>query len=327
MVVLNECDLDSDGDGIPNLVEGDVNTDSDNDGIPNYLDLDSDNDGIPDYVEAQTTSGYEDLQGDVDNNGYDDAYNSGITPIDTDGDTKPDYLDDDSDNDGVADYLEGLKTFMKVLILRVTMTKMAILNKYDIEPDAYGPINQSLTTTAELRNKYISVGDAELYFRIGGDSKRTAPIVNPVEININEDIVLTTVKSAFKYSDADNDIFSTVRIYSVSKGKLFLDTGDNIFQVGELISANDEISDLDNIRFIANPNENGNQYSTITYKVFDGKVWSCIKYKLVINVDAVNDTPTLNNITSPLAIDEKFTEQTINLSGINEGATMRVFKT
>ena len=42
--------LDSDGDGIPDSVEG--SGDPDGDGIPNYLDLDSNDNGIPDSVEA-----------------------------------------------------------------------------------------------------------------------------------------------------------------------------------------------------------------------------------------------------------------------------------
>ncbi len=41
--------LDSDGDGIPDSIEG--TGDADGDGTPNYLDLDSDDDGIPDAVE------------------------------------------------------------------------------------------------------------------------------------------------------------------------------------------------------------------------------------------------------------------------------------
>jgi len=41
---------DSDGDGVPDSVEG--TGDADGDGIPNYLDPDSDNDGIPDSVEG-----------------------------------------------------------------------------------------------------------------------------------------------------------------------------------------------------------------------------------------------------------------------------------
>ena len=40
-------DLDSDNDGIPDVIEG-CDIDTDNDGIPNCLDRDSDNDGCDD---------------------------------------------------------------------------------------------------------------------------------------------------------------------------------------------------------------------------------------------------------------------------------------
>ncbi len=124
-ILVNESavsDLDSDNDGILDSFEdldldGDNNpstnpTDSDNDGIPDYLDIDSDDDGIPDNVEAQSTAGYIAPSGlDANGNGLDDAYetngNLGLFPIDTDRDDLPDYLDDDSDNDGITDAIEG----------------------------------------------------------------------------------------------------------------------------------------------------------------------------------------------------------------------------
>ncbi|MDF0715474.1 gliding motility-associated C-terminal domain-containing protein [Muricauda sp. 334s03] len=115
-------DLDSDNDGIVDSFE-DLNADNDNDpstnptdtdgdGIPDYLDIDSDNDGIPDNVEAQLALGYipPSLM-DANNNGLDDAYetggNVGLIPIDSDNDGLPDYVDDDSDDDNVPDAIEG----------------------------------------------------------------------------------------------------------------------------------------------------------------------------------------------------------------------------
>jgi len=91
------------------LVSGCVVLDSDNDGIPNYLDLDSDNDGIPDNVEAQPTTGYTVPSGDIDENGtYSSTYGEdGLIPINTDKIDKPDYLDLDSDNDGLLDIEES----------------------------------------------------------------------------------------------------------------------------------------------------------------------------------------------------------------------------
>ena len=116
------ADLDSDNDGILNSFEdlnldGDNNpdtdpTDTDGDGIADYLDIDSDDDGIPDNVEAQTTVDYISPTGvDSNGNGLDDAYEvsglQGVFPVDTDGDSLPDYLDEDSDNDNILDNIEA----------------------------------------------------------------------------------------------------------------------------------------------------------------------------------------------------------------------------
>ncbi|WP_226789822.1 PA14 domain-containing protein [Flagellimonas hadalis] len=86
--------------------------DTDGDGIPNYQDLDSDGDGIPDNVEAQASLNYIAPSGiDANNNGLDDAYEAaGISPVDTDGDGTPDFMDTDSDNDGTNDTTEATLT-------------------------------------------------------------------------------------------------------------------------------------------------------------------------------------------------------------------------
>jgi len=84
--------------------------DHDNDGISDVFDLDSDNDGIPDVVEAGLGSyseGKATLTNvsswvDTNSNGMHDAFES-LIPIDTDSDGVPDYLDLDSDNDGIFD--------------------------------------------------------------------------------------------------------------------------------------------------------------------------------------------------------------------------------
>ncbi|MFH6768308.1 T9SS type B sorting domain-containing protein [Gaetbulibacter aquiaggeris] len=82
-----------------------VANDNDFDGIEDALDLDSDNDGIPDFIE--NTGILQPLSGvDVDFNGLDDMYDIAGTPLDTDGDTVPDFYDLDSDNDGITDLIE-----------------------------------------------------------------------------------------------------------------------------------------------------------------------------------------------------------------------------
>jgi hypothetical protein len=141
--IVDRLDLDSDNDGIPDIVEAggtDLNNDgevdnftdanddgfgdtiaasplpdtnSDTDALPNRLDLDADNDGIPDNIEAQTTGGYlapslSDTATDfLNNRGFYSNYFGGFTPVDTEGDGTPDYLDSDSDNDGITDLDES----------------------------------------------------------------------------------------------------------------------------------------------------------------------------------------------------------------------------
>jgi gliding motility-associated-like protein len=121
--IEDDLDPDADADGILNVDEvlpgQDWKTaDSDGDGHPNWLDIDADNDGIVDNYEGQSTAAYIAPSGvDKDHDGIDDAYDTDqggtrVVPVDTDRtladpDGIPDFLDSDSDNDQVPDYIEG----------------------------------------------------------------------------------------------------------------------------------------------------------------------------------------------------------------------------
>jgi hypothetical protein len=99
---------DTDGDGRPNSYP--IADNQDNTGGPNFLDIDADDDGIVDNIEGQTTAAYIPPTGlDADGDGIDNAYDgaASITPINTDGQDNPDYLDTDADNDGLSDLIEG----------------------------------------------------------------------------------------------------------------------------------------------------------------------------------------------------------------------------
>jgi hypothetical protein len=124
--------LDSDNDGridsahavgangIANVLEtstdsGSVNyplLDSDSDGVANFRDLDSDGDGLYDLLEAGGTDSNNDGRidglGDADSDGLHDAFaGSPLSPPDSDSDTVANYLDLDSDNDGLYDVTEA----------------------------------------------------------------------------------------------------------------------------------------------------------------------------------------------------------------------------
>ena len=96
MVHLIIVTLDSDSDGINDLIEGGTvdpaTVDTDNDGVLDNATVDSDNDGIPDSGDNYQTS-------------YGDG--QATAPTDTDGDNIPDYQDLDSDNDSLPDVSEA----------------------------------------------------------------------------------------------------------------------------------------------------------------------------------------------------------------------------
>ena len=80
--------------------------DTDNDGIVNSFDADADNDGVPDIIEKNGI--YVTLSNtDINADGLDDIFNIINQPLDTDGDTIFNFLDIDSDNDGIFDLVES----------------------------------------------------------------------------------------------------------------------------------------------------------------------------------------------------------------------------
>ncbi|MFM9988118.1 T9SS type B sorting domain-containing protein [Flavobacterium sp.] len=85
------------------LVATCVYRDTDGDNIPDQLDTDSDNDGILDTIEAQVNASVTISNADLNTDGLDNAFGTGLNPVDTDGDGVLDYLDLDSDNDGILD--------------------------------------------------------------------------------------------------------------------------------------------------------------------------------------------------------------------------------
>jgi gliding motility-associated-like protein len=150
-------DIDADGDGVPLYLDDDDNDptignddgmvnpafDADGDGISNHLDLDSDNDGIYDVNETDNSALDVDNDGRVDGpegvNGIPDAAEDGgidgngvsASPRATDIDQRPDYLDQDSDDDGITDNVESQSTFTYIAPSGVDSDNNGVDDAYD----------------------------------------------------------------------------------------------------------------------------------------------------------------------------------------------------
>ena len=202
--VPNHLDLDSDNDGLTDVIESggqDINRDgladgasgptgvpssagagvtptsSDGDSLFNYLDIDSDNDGIPDNIEGQPTSGYippSEQDGniiDANNNGVDDNFEFagiiGFTPTNTDGTDNPDYLDVDSDNDGILDIVENGDTDNAIIDINADTDADGLNDVFDDNNDSAiqgATINDGINPPND-----INLGDNDNDFSLGGD--------------------------------------------------------------------------------------------------------------------------------------------------------------
>ena len=109
----SDCE-DADEDGLCDTLS--VAIDFDQDGIPNHLDLDADGDGLSDIVEGGGTdadgNGVVDETTDSDGDGLADSVDadsggSALPVPDTDQDGAKDFLDLDSDGDSLSDVTEG----------------------------------------------------------------------------------------------------------------------------------------------------------------------------------------------------------------------------
>jgi len=210
-------DVDDDNDGVFDVVE-DANSDNDNnpltnptdtdsDGVPNYLDLDSDGDGIADNIEVQTTLGYISPNGVYNSSGADTAYNSGLTPIDTDNDGASDYVDTDSDNEGRDDMTEvgfvsadfngnvGTNGFDNSTSISTDDTFLdvnGVINDPSLLSDSDGDLNNA-GGDVDYRDSFVS-GDTD------GDG-----VFDPSDIDDDNDGILDAVEDGVSNLDIDND--------------------------------------------------------------------------------------------------------------------------
>ncbi|MGV3696580.1 T9SS type B sorting domain-containing protein [Flavobacterium sp.] len=158
--------------------------DYDGDGIVDQNDYDTDNDGIPDRTESQGQNVLALSNVDVNRDGIDDVFNSGIVPADTDNDSVPNYLDLDSDNDGIHDLDETgfnlTDTDSNGVIDSGNFGTNGFLNTIESSPDS-GVLNASNT-----------LADSD------GDG-----IYNAIELDSDNDLCNDVIEAG--YLDSNND--------------------------------------------------------------------------------------------------------------------------
>ncbi len=202
-----------------------IDCDTDGDGIPDRLDLDSDNDGISDMVEsgnATTLAKDANNDGTLDNtemtnvvDGADEAANGAA---DFDGDLTPNFLDLDSDDDGIPDATEGRASGDYVAYAGTDTTadtdNDGILDIYDDSP-TFGstqttfiagdrPPNADADDTADTDPDYLDTdadGDGILDINEGGSLVTGVAYTDP-DGNVNDPFSGTL-------PDADNNNLGT----------------------------------------------------------------------------------------------------------------------
>ncbi|WP_284651911.1 T9SS type B sorting domain-containing protein [Flavobacterium terrisoli] len=154
---------------------------SDNDAIADQLDYDSDNDAIPDFVESQGQNVVALSNSDTNNDGIDDIFGTGITPADSDNDTYPNYLDIDSDNDGIFDIIES-----------GSPGNGSNTNGITLNPIGSNGLDNSLETSADSGVVNYTIADTD------GDG-----ILNYIELDSDDDDCFDVKEAGF--SDVNND--------------------------------------------------------------------------------------------------------------------------
>ncbi|PMG05340.1 hypothetical protein BCV08_05840, partial [Vibrio breoganii] len=151
------------------------------------------------------------------------------------------------------------------------------------------PLVDSITYTAS--DNHGNQANAHLAISIQGTDDNLPPTVTGQAVSTNEDTTRAFTTSEFGYSDQDGDALQYVTISSLpSHGLLLLN--------GKAVTTNQQISkaDLDggHLTFTPINNENGANYAQFTFTANDGNQDSA-SATMILNVDAVNDAPTVGS--------------------------------
>jgi hypothetical protein len=187
--------------------------DFDNDGVYDYFDLDSDGDGIPDNIEAQSTLGYIAPSGIFGDNGLDSAYEvndlataSGLTPVNTDGEDNPDYLDLNSDNEGDNDMIEAGLSPLSGTVGANGLDTNSDRTGFDNYVDVNGRFdNTQADNWPESDNDVYFGGDVDWRDVSTGADADEDGIFDDIDIDDDNDGITDIVESGGNEPDGDED--------------------------------------------------------------------------------------------------------------------------
>ena len=145
------------------------------------------------------------------------------------------------------------------------------------------------------------------------------PTASDLTVFADEDTNATITLDGSVGVDTNETLSATVTTLP-SKGSLF-QTPDGVTRGLAIGVANTKVTDAQRrVIYVPAANDFGSPATTFQFKVNDGQLDSTAA-TVTINVNPVNDAPTLNPIADPPAILEDAATQTVNFSGIGSGAS------
>lgn len=165
-------------------------------------------------------------------------------------------------------------------------------------------------STAPLTQKgFVHASDGGWLASFTETSLNTPPSTSDNTVTTTEDVAYTFGSGDFAFTDGNpGDVLSAVKITNLpSKGSLFVDANmSGNLDAGEEVTLDQSIAtaDLSNLKYLPALNENGDNYTTFSFKVSDGSLLSAASV-MTINVTATNDPPTVVNDSYTVNEDEQ----------------------
>ena len=300
---------DTNNNGKPNSYP---NKDADNDGKLNYLDIDADNDGIPDNIEAQTSILYippSNPSGaitDINKNGVDDNYEVGgigFVPENTDNTDKPDYLDTDSDNDGLPDIYENGDTDNTILDINADADNDGLNDVFD---DNFNPTNTRITVNDGLNPNNEVINTTTLESSFGDTDSDFNPGIGDLDYRDVLEDAKVMITQVYQFGNEKWIEITNVGATNIPANNINIQLYKN--KTGDQIGVNPDVSYTVNTILISGRSILfKNSANTITNTKGNATIVTNSKIDLLTNLDdSVNDIITLSSASGVYSWEHKY---------------------